>query len=394
MSWRWRLGEFFGIVVYMHVTFLLLLAWVALSHLLAGHGPAAALGGILFILMLFACVMMHEYGHAQAARRYGIRTRDITLLPIGGVARLEQMPRDPVQEPWVALAGPAVNVGLAAALFVLTWLFGGTAAPTDVHLVGGNLLQKLLWVNISLAVFNLLPAFPMDGGRVLRALLARRMEYARATRAAARVGQVMAFLFGFGGLASGQPFLIFIALFVYLGAEAEAQAVEAEATFRGVTVGQAMVTQFASLAPEDPLSRAVELLLSGTQQDFPMVTEGRLAGLLTRRDLLKGLRQQGLASPVANAMQRDVVPAEASAPLEEALQRMQMGELPAVPVLDAGGLAGLITMENIAELLAISAALGGASVYPTEETEFPAAQAGRPDAPRTRKWFPRRGEQH
>jgi len=202
MKWRWRLGEWFGIVVYMHATFLLLIGWVALSHFLAGEGLAEALNGILFILLLFACVVMHEYGHALTARRYGIQTRDITLLPIGGVARLERMPREPGQELWVALAGPAVNVAIAAALFVLIELFEGAAALTmsKVQLVGGDLLPKLMWVNISLAVFNLLPAFPMDGGRVLRALLARRMDYARATRAAASVGQMMAFLFGLWGL--------------------------------------------------------------------------------------------------------------------------------------------------------------------------------------------------
>src|SRR2546428_8461559 len=194
MKWRWRLGELFGIVIYMHVTFLLLIGWVALSHLMAGHGFAQALGGILFIVLLFACVVMHEYGHALTARHYGIRTQDITLLPIGGVARLERMPRDPIQELWVALAGPAVNVAIAAVLFVLVSLFPSAAAPTHVRLVGGSLLQKLLWVNVSLVVFNLLPAFPMDGGRVLRALLARGMERVQATRAAASLGEAMAVL--------------------------------------------------------------------------------------------------------------------------------------------------------------------------------------------------------
>lgn len=394
MTWRWRLGQVFGIVIYLHVTFLLLLGWVAVSHLLAGHGAAEALSGVLFILLLFTCVVMHEYGHALTARRYGIRTQDITLLPIGGVARLERMPRDPVQELWVALAGPAVNIVIAAVLFGLVTLFPGRPAQTNIQLVGGSLLQKLLWVNVSLVIFNLLPAFPMDGGRVLRALLARRMEYVQATRTAASVGQAMAFLFGFGGLMSGNPFLLFIALFVYMGAEAEAQAVQVQATFHGLTARQATVTRFASLAPDDPLSRAVDLLLSDTQQDFPVVTNGNLVGLLTRRDLLAALRHQGLATSVASAMQAEVVPAEASAPLDQTFQRMQSDELSAVPVVDTGRLVGLITIENVAELLAVTAALGGATPGPGGQAECLAVQAGRLEPPAARTWVPRRGEQH
>jgi Zn-dependent protease/CBS domain-containing protein len=389
MKWRWRLGEWFGIVVYMHATFLLLIGWVALSHFLAGEGLAEALNGILFILLLFACVVMHEYGHALTARRYGIQTRDITLLPIGGVARLERMPREPSQELWVALAGPAVNVAIAAALFVLIELFEGAAALTmsKVQLVGGDLLPKLMWINLSLDVFNLLPAIPMDGGRVLRALLARRMDYARATRAAASVGQMMAFLFALWGLYIHYPFLLFIALFVYLGAEAEAQAVQVQSAFSGLPVSQAMLTRFATLDETETLGRAVQLLLSGSQQDFPVTSGGEVVGLLTRRDLLSALHESGPAAPVAGAIRRDVEPVETRAPLEEVFQRMQVEELPAVPVTEAGRLAGMITMENIAEFLMVRAALEGAPQEPGEVTERDAAFTERP------AWRPRRGEQ-
>src|SRR5262249_23495884 len=148
-----------------------LIGWVALTHFLRREGLVEALSGILWILLAFACVVLHEYGHALTARRYGIQTRDITLLPIGGVARLERMPREPTQELWVALAGPAVNVAIAAVLFLLVSLFEGAAALTNVRFVGGDLLAKLMWWNIWIVLFNLLPAFPMDGGRVLRALL-------------------------------------------------------------------------------------------------------------------------------------------------------------------------------------------------------------------------------
>lgn len=358
MSWRWRLGELFGIVVYVHATFLLLIGWVALVTLRRGGGILEILGGLVLIALLFTCVVMHEYGHALTARRFGIQTRDITLLPIGGVARLERMPRDPAQELWVALAGPAVNLAIAAALFVLIALVAGIRTVTSVAMIDAPVLTQLLGWNLAMALFNMLPAFPMDGGRVLRALLARRMEYARATRIAANVGQLMAFAFVLWGLFGEAPFLLFIALFVYLGAEAEAQMAQTVSTFRGLPVQQAMVTRFATLDARETLGDAVRALLSGTQQDFPVLDEGRVVGLLTRRDLLAALSAGGYDAPVAGAMHRALTPVEADTSLEETYQRMQTEELPALPVTQAGRLVGILTMENIAEFLMIRAAAG------------------------------------
>lgn len=359
MAWRWRLGEFLGIVIYMHATFLLLIGWVALGPLLTGAGVAGALSAVFFILLLFACVVAHEYGHALAARRFGIQTRDITLLPIGGVARLERMPRDPAQELWVALAGPAVTAAIALLLYVLGYAFAGADFNRVVSWDSPVLLGRLADVNVRILLFNLLPAFPMDGGRVLRALLARRTEYVRATRIAANVGQLLAFLMGFWGLMVGQPFLLFIALFVYMGAEAEAQMVQVQESFRGLPVRRAMITRFATLGAEEPLSRAVQLLLSSTQQDFPVLAGERIAGLLTRRNLLTALHEQGPEAPVSGAMQTEIVPVDANAPLEETFQQMQTEELAALPVTESGQLAGLLTMENIAEFLMIRSALEG-----------------------------------
>jgi len=225
MSWSWRIGRIAGIDVYVHATFLLLLAWEALRHYQAHGDPAEALAGLVFVLVLFGIVVLHELGHALAARSYGIRTRDITLLPIGGVARLERVPREPGQELVVALAGPAVNVVLAAGIYLGLALGRGPSPYGESLRVGGGFLDRLFWVNVSLAVFNLLPAFPMDGGRVLRAVLALRLDYVRATRVAASVGQGLAFLFGILGLIY-DPFLIFIALFVWLGAAEEASKVQ------------------------------------------------------------------------------------------------------------------------------------------------------------------------
>jgi CBS domain-containing protein len=287
-----------------------------------------------------------------------------------------------------------VNVVIAAALAVLLMLTRGAIVVQDVALDARHLLNNLLSVNISLVIFNLLPAFPMDGGRVLRALLARRMPYDRATRTAANVGQMMAFLFGFIGLLWGYVMLLFIALFVYMGAEAEAQSVQVETAFRGLPVGRVMVTRFASLSPEDTLGQAVQLLLSTTQQDFPVKQEGHAIGLLTRHDLLSGLHEHGPAAEVATVMRRDVQPVEAAAPLEETFQRMQTDGLPVVPVNRNGQLAGLLTMENIAEYLMVTAALEGAPTVPGQvfEREAEAAEWRGGPAPSAAEWRRRRGE--
>jgi Zn-dependent protease len=284
MKWSWKIGEFAGISVYMHATFLLLLGWVAFTHWQDEQSLAAVVSGVAFVLALFACVVAHEYGHALTARRYGIRTREITLLPIGGVARLERMPDDPRQELWVALAGPAVNVVIAAGL--LAWLLiTSSLVPVDQIDVGrGSFLERLMVVNLFLMGFNLLPAFPMDGGRVLRAVLAQRMEYTRATHVAANVGQGMAFLFGFAGL-FGNPMLLFIAFFVWIGAAQESSAVQMKSALGGIPVARAMLTDFHTLQPLESLDRAAALILAGSQQDFPVVDGGRVAGILTRVDL-------------------------------------------------------------------------------------------------------------
>lgn len=356
MKWSWKLGEIAGIGIYVHATFLLLLGWVALSYYIAGQSLAMMINGVVFLLALFGIVVLHELGHALTAKRFGIQTRDITLLPIGGVARLERMPDDPKQELWVALAGPAVNVVLAAVLYIAIGLTSGPPSLSNLSMVSGNFWEKLLWVNVSLAVFNLLPAFPMDGGRVLRALLAMRLDYVRATQIAAHVGQGMALLFGFIGLFYN-PFLLFIALFVWMGASQEASMVQMKSALGGIPIQAAMIKDFRTLAPADSLERAVEHILAGFQQDFPVVEQERVVGVLTRNDLLKALSQRGQNGRVEEAMQRQFETADPNEMLETAFVRLQARGCHSLPLVRNGQLAGILTMDNIGEFLLVQSAL-------------------------------------
>ena len=283
MKWSVRLGRFAGIDVYLHVTFLLFLAFIAFLSAKVQRSWLGAVDAAGFFLSVFGCVLLHEFGHALMARRYGVATRDITLLPIGGVARLERMPDKPVQEFWVALAGPAVNVVIALGLLGVL-VFRGLLVPERLlSVTQGGLLERLLAVNILLVLFNLLPAFPMDGGRVLRALLAMRMEYTRATQIAATLGQGMALLFAAIGLfVYFNPILIFIAFFVWIGASQETTAAQVRSSLGGARVRDAMLTQFTATTLDEPLEHALARLRSaGESPLMPVLHEGRLVGLLT-----------------------------------------------------------------------------------------------------------------
>lgn len=360
MKWQWKIGRFFGIDVFVHATFLLLIGWVGISHWLNQQSVTAVLSGIAFILLLFLFVVMHEYGHALTARKFGIKTRDITLYPIGGVARLERMPEKPIEELWVALAGPAVNVVLAILLF--GWLFlTNTFEPlSGLTVARGSFLERLAVVNLVLVLFNILPAFPMDGGRVLRALLAMRMDYVKATQTAASIGQGMAFLFGLIGLFSN-PFLVFIAFFVWIGASQEASMVQMKYAISGIPVTRAMMTDFRSLSPRDSLAQAVALLLSGSQHDFPVVdAHGQVAGILERDRFMTALAQHGQSAAVMDFVRRDLPSVDSHDMLEMALMRLQEANAKTLPVMHAGQFVGLITAENITEYLMIRSALKAA----------------------------------
>jgi len=360
MKWSWKIGRFAGIDVYIHSTFFLLLAFIGVVNWLAERTLAGTIEGVGFMLALFGCVLLHEFGHALTAQRYGIKTRDITLLPIGGVARLERMPEDPRQELWVALAGPAVNVVIAGVLYL--WLASQSLLEpiANLSVSQGSFLERVMLVNVSLVLFNLLPAFPMDGGRVVRALLALRMDYTRATQIAATLGQGMALIFGFIGLFSN-PFLLFIAFFVWIGAAQEASLVQMKAALGGIPVSRAMVTSFESVPEGANLGTAIDVLLRGAQEDFPVTRDGQLVGVLERRALVAGLAQHGREVPVASIMRRDFTTVEAGGMLEAALVSMQTCGCETLPVLRNGSLVGLLTKHNVGEFLAVQSALEAAT---------------------------------
>jgi len=354
MPWSITVGRVAGSEIRIHLTFLILLAWIAIAEYVQGGG-GAAVDGVLFVIAVFACVVLHELGHAVAARRYGITTPDITLLPIGGLARLSRIPEKPGEEIVIALAGPAVNVVIAVVLIAVLGARFDPAAIASIENPAPGFLARLATVNIFLVLFNLIPAFPMDGGRVLRALLAFRLGRRRATEIAALIGQGLAFAFGFLGLMSGNAILVFIAIFVFLAASAEAGDVGMRETARRVSVDRAMITKFESLGAEATVDDAANALIRTTQREFPIVDgSGRLRGFLGRDAMIKALKATGPGTPVIDVMTHGVPTVRSGQPLERALQLMQENQASEIGVLDANEqLIGYVSRENLAEFMMV-----------------------------------------
>jgi Zn-dependent protease/CBS domain-containing protein len=376
MSWSVNIGSIAGTAIRIHFTFLLFLVWIFVASWSSG-GPAAAWDGLAFMLLLFTCVLAHEFGHIFTARAFGVPTPDVTLLPIGGVARLARIPEKPSEELLVAIAGPLVNVVIALGLIAL----GGASldphqlvAMTNAH---ASLIDRLAAVNLFLAAFNMIPAFPMDGGRVLRALLATRLGHVRATEIAAAIGQLVAFGLGFLGL-FGNPLLIFIAVFVYLAASSEAHLVAIRAMTRDVPVSAAMMTEYATLTPDEHIDAAIETLLRTSQSEFPVIdAEHRLVGLLDRDGMIRALKTLGPDAHVDAAMTTDVPTVSSRSCLEDAFRILQEKSAPAVGIVDAlGRLVGLITSETVGEMLMVREALPkGVRFGPWSRPSGPVTQA-------------------
>jgi Zn-dependent protease/CBS domain-containing protein len=369
MGWSLKLFDVGGTAVRIHPTFFLLLAWVAAIYWLQG-GAEAAFEGILYITTLFACVVLHEFGHILAARRYGIRTPYVTLLPIGGVASMERMPETPSQEIVVALAGPVVNLAIAIMLFLVLGARFDLSQLVQLEQAQSTLLGRVAAANVALFVFNLIPAFPMDGGRVLRALLATALGYTTATRVAAWIGQGLAAVFAFLGLL-GNPLLILIALFIFFAASAEAGHAQAREFARDYLASHAMITSFQSLSLLSTVDDAAAMLLRTTQQEFPVIDGSRaLRGVVTREDLITVLREKGGNTPVLDIMSQDLPTVAENAPLDRVFELLRGSGAHVVGVVDSQNrLVGYITPETIAELVMIQSARSVRSSQSTTATE-------------------------
>jgi Zn-dependent protease/CBS domain-containing protein len=358
MPWSLTVGRVAGTAIRIHVTFLLFLIWIWAAYYRQG-GASAAWEGVAFVALLFLCVLLHELGHVFAAKRYGVNTPDITLWPFGGIANLERIPEKPSEELVVAIAGPLINVAIAALLL----LFLGAADPATLMKIEDpkvEMVAKLAGANIFLVLFNMIPAFPMDGGRVLRALLAIRLGFARATELAASIGQGIAIALGLIGIFTN-PMLVVIAVFVFLAASGEAAHAQLRQGTRGALVADAMITKFESLGPQSRVRDAVEELIRTTQKEFPVVDGGgRLRGVLSRDAMIKALQERGPDTPVIEVMDSDVPTIPARANLEAALKSLTEQGKQVLGATDAGGrLVGLLTTENLGEMMMVRSARAG-----------------------------------
>jgi Zn-dependent protease/predicted transcriptional regulator len=345
-----KLGKLFGIPVSIHWTFLLLLIWIFGSSLYKGSSIESALWSVAYILILFICVFLHELGHALMAKRYGITTRSIVLLPIGGVASLEKIPSEPKKEIAVALAGPAVNLVISGGLLVYHLLAGfpEIEAGTAFRLQASTLPFMVMIANLFLGGFNLLPAFPMDGGRVLRALLATRMNRERATATAFKIATVFAVIFALYGLFNN-PFMVFIALFIFLGARGEYASVRTEFFISGFTAKDALMTKYTVLKADTPLSEAVSLLLSGQETRFLVEKDDSISMVLTKTDIIRGLDEHGKESPIANSASTLTFSAPSDMPMQELLEKMRREDVSLVPIMEYGEIIGVVDIDNISE---------------------------------------------
>lgn len=364
--WAWHLSTVAGIPIRVHVTLLLMLLWIAWLEFHQASSQDFALHGsvrawivflawrVLFIVGLFSCVLFHEIGHALVARGYAIRTTEIMLYPFGGVARLHGM-GNPAQELWISVAGPAVNLFIGLILFAAL-RFSGAWAPLKVLPLSKEILvQQLTLANFLLAIFNLIPAFPMDGGRILRALLARRFGMLRGTSTAALIGRAFAVGIAVFGLYLGNIVLVVIALFVFISAGQEVSLQHTLALMEGVSVGRVMVTSFETLPSHDSLAEAQSRSIATQQRDFPVMEAGQVVALLTRSDLLRGLAERGPRADVGAAARWDFPRLSPDETLQEALELIQSGGHPAALVFSGSQLVGVFSEDGVREFLQLRA---------------------------------------
>lgn len=343
--------------MFIHWTFSLLLLWIIITNVRAGVPTGDVIWTVLFVLALFFCVILHEFGHALAAQRYGIQTRDIILFPIGGVARLEKLPEDPKQELWVAIAGPLVNIVLFILLSIYLYATGFEMHEVeDFGIRASTIVPYLASANLILAIFNLIPAFPMDGGRVLRAFLSIKLPRAKATQIAGTIGQFLAILFVFYGLFNN-PIMVLIGLFIFLGAATEVSQTRNESLLKGFKVKDALMMKFQIIAFDAPLSKAVEKLLNSQSTHFVVVKDDVPIGTLSRNEIIKGLQEGGEHLPIDQIADLNPLRIETEQDMDEAWKKMLTNQKKVAFVIENGHFTGILDQENISEFMMVRSAL-------------------------------------
>ncbi len=355
-----NLRKLFNVNNEIHWTFVFILAWVIFLELKSGGTIENALMSTVFILLLFVCVVCHEFGHILTARKFGVTTKKITLLPIGGVASMETIPENPKEELLISLAGPAVNIliALGLSLFINISIFLDQN-PTQIeetlsHVTPQNLLIYLFSANIALAIFNFIPAFPMDGGRVLRAILAMKMDRVTATNIASGIGQFVALIFVFVGILYN-PFLIVIALFIFFGAYGENKMVRQLALLKGHKVQEAMLTNISILKPDDTIKDVIELLLSGTEKSFVVTENSKIVGILYHKDIIKNSKNKSLS--IRDIMSRSFKTIHMDSDLKEIFKLINTEKRDFFAVIDDDILVGAIDLSNLSEFMLIQSNL-------------------------------------
>jgi stage IV sporulation protein FB len=364
MKWAWTICMVFGIRIRLHVTFLLLVAWV-MAEAYLGAGPAGAWWGLLFVCCTFACVAIHELGHSVVAKKLGVQVGSITLLPIGGVAALRSIPEKPSHEIAITIAGPLMNVIIFGVLYVIGYYapfmvpyYPGLMQFLGLPLGIGELIGALLVINQWMVLFNLIPAYPMDGGRLLRAALAGVLPYPRATSIAARVGRAIAVLFVLASVFWPGHFILgVIGVLIFLAAGSEEQTVRMRSVLRGVPVDNVMNPVFSHVTPNDTAGECLRLMYRTAQEDFPVLADGQLVGLMTRDGVVQGMRQDGGEGRIGDLMLTRFLTVPPDALLEQVYEQMLATGQKTVPVVQDGRLLGLLAQENVHRFFMVRDAL-------------------------------------
>ncbi len=361
MNGALKIGNVKGIKIQIHWSFWIIVLWIMMAYYMQSHSVNAALMGGLFVLAIFGCVVLHELGHALTALRFGVKTKSITLLPIGGLANLEKIPEKPKQEFIIAVAGPLVNIAITFILYFVLQATDMFPTQEDLKQMLQNSQQfsaqmflfNLMAANMILALFNFIPAFPMDGGRMLRALLAMKMDRVSATQVASSIGKTLAIVFIFLGFFY-DFWLVFIGLFVYLGAGAEAVQEQNKAAFKGVKVKNAMMRKFPSFSESETLENVLKHLLKTQDKEFLVfdINFTNVVGVLTQTEILNGIQSYGPETLVSEVMNRNFVVLNENEDLNDAYLKLLTSGLTVAPVVnDEGKVVGMIDSDNIKEFM-------------------------------------------